>query len=159
MITYREGKVLFNYRVAGIALDGDRVLLHRMEKDDFWALPGGRGELLEVSRDTLQREMFEELGVEIRIERLVWVVENFFEHDEFAFHEIGLYFLIVFPPASSVYEKSEAFEGEEEGVRLIFQWFPRHELEKVRLYPAFLRRSLRAIPETTEHVVHTDVPE
>jgi len=44
MITFERGDVRFNYRVVGIAFDADRVLLHRAERDDFWALPGGRGE-------------------------------------------------------------------------------------------------------------------
>jgi ADP-ribose pyrophosphatase YjhB (NUDIX family) len=150
---------MFNYRVVGIALDADRVLLHRAEKDDFWALPGGRGEVMEVSHDTLRREMREELGAEIRIERLVWIVENFFEDKQIAFHEIALYFLISFPPDSPIYRKTEVFPGNEEGLKLIFQWFRLDELPKVRLFPSFLRKSLSAIPETTEHVVHTDVNE
>jgi len=49
MITFEEGEKRFTYRVAGIALDVDRVLLLRTEKDDFWFLPGGRVELLELN--------------------------------------------------------------------------------------------------------------
>jgi hypothetical protein len=32
----------FNYRVAGVCLHADYVLLQRAVADDFWALPGGR---------------------------------------------------------------------------------------------------------------------
>ena len=49
MITFEEGEVGFNYRVVGIAVNGNQVLLHRAENDDFWSLPGGRVELLEPS--------------------------------------------------------------------------------------------------------------
>ena len=34
-----EGGV-FVYRVVGVAIDGGRVLIHRAERDAFWALPG-----------------------------------------------------------------------------------------------------------------------
>lgn len=80
MITFDHGKARFNFRVVGVALDGDRVLVHRPERDDFWTLPGGRGELLEPARDTLAREMLEEIGAEVQVGRLVWVVENFFQY-------------------------------------------------------------------------------
>jgi ADP-ribose pyrophosphatase YjhB (NUDIX family) len=82
MISFDIGGARFNYRVVGIALDGNRVLLHRAEMDDFWSLPGGRGEILEPSEETLKREMMEELSIEIRVDRSVWVVENFFKYKE-----------------------------------------------------------------------------
>jgi ADP-ribose pyrophosphatase YjhB (NUDIX family) len=156
MITFEEGEKRFTYRVAGIALDVDRVLLLRTEKDDFWFLPGGRVELLESSRDALIREMREELEVDVHVERLVWVVENFFEHRGKSYHELALYFLMSFPPDSHLYERSEAFLGNEEGLKLIFKWHPLDELAEMRLYPAFLQERLHSIPQITEHIVHTD---
>jgi ADP-ribose pyrophosphatase YjhB (NUDIX family) len=156
MITFEEGEKRFTYRVAGIALDVDRVLLLRTEKDDFWFLPGGRVELLEPSRDALIREMQEELEVDVHVERLVWVVENFFEYRGKSYHELALYFLMSFPPDSHLYERSEAFLGNEEGLKLIFKWHPLDELAEMRLYPAFLQERLHSIPQITEHIVHTD---
>jgi len=156
MIMFQDGTVVFNYRVVGIALNGDRVLLHRAEKDDFWALPGGRGELLEPSKDTLKREMQEELGVDVTVERLVWVVENFFEYDDRYFHELAFYFLMTLPEDSDLYAKGGPFAGTEEGSKLIFQWHQIGDLEKTPLYPTFLRRGLRSMPSATEHVVHRD---
>jgi ADP-ribose pyrophosphatase YjhB (NUDIX family) len=70
MITWDSGRARFNYRVAGIALDGDRVLLVRADGYDFWFMPGGRGELLEPARDTLRREMRAELGVAVEVGRV-----------------------------------------------------------------------------------------
>ena len=76
-ITFDKGDTRFVYRVAGVALDGDRVLIHRAEIDDFWALPGGRPSLMESADEALAREMHEELSAEVRIRRLLWVVEIF----------------------------------------------------------------------------------
>ena len=72
MITFDGGPARFNFRVVGVALDRERgrALLHRAEHDDFWSLPGGRAELLEPAEATLRREMREELGVEVAVERL-----------------------------------------------------------------------------------------
>jgi len=156
MITFEQGKVRFNYRIVGIALNGDRVLLHRWEKDDFWALPGGRGELLEPSQDTLAREMQEELDVDIRVDRLVWVVENFFEYDDHKYHELAFYFLMTFPHDCFVLKKSEPFRSEDDGVTITFQWFGLDELADLELYPTFLKQGLLSLPSTTQHIVHVD---
>jgi ADP-ribose pyrophosphatase YjhB (NUDIX family) len=72
MINLRTPFGRFNYRIVGVAMRGEEeqdqceVLLHRAVTDDFWALPGGRAELLEPADATLRREMREELGVELR---------------------------------------------------------------------------------------------
>ena len=87
--------------------------------------------------------------------RLAWVMENFFEHDEKPWHEIGMYFLMALPEDSSVYKERE-FLREHETIKLIFRWLPLGDLGKVPLFPSFLREGLRAIPEGTEHVVHED---
>lgn len=158
MITFDGGDIRFACRVAGIALHEGRVLLHRAEDDDFWALPGGRAELLEPSPETLRREMLEELGAQVVVERLLWVVENFFVYRERRFHELGLYFLMRFSPSSPVLRHcTEPFDGYEGHIRLIYQWFPVADLAQMRVYPSFLRQELGNLPTTTQHVVHTDV--
>ena len=59
MITAQLGGGRFYYRVAGVLLDSDRVLLHRAIGDPNWVLPGGRCEFMEESTDCLRREMRE----------------------------------------------------------------------------------------------------
>ncbi len=160
MLSFDAGPARFNFRIVGVALDPERgrVLLHRAEGDDFWSLPGGRAELLEPAEATLRREMREELGAEIAVERLLWVVENFFEHAGKSYHELALYFLIAFPHDSGLVRADGPFFGwEEGGITLIFQWHPLAALDAIPLYPTFLRAGLRALPAAPVHVVHTDV--
>ena len=64
--------VQFNYRVVGIVIHNGRVLAHRGEDEGFWTLPGGHAELLEPAALTLKRELREELGIEVEVDRLVW---------------------------------------------------------------------------------------
>lgn len=157
MITYDLEDIRFNYRVVGAAFDGDRVLLHRAVWDDFWALPGGRAELLEPSSAVLKREMREELGVEVRVNRLLWVVENFFDHAGFRYHELSLYFLMTLPPDAPLRHASSPFYGmEDNGTRLEFCWFPLEELASLELHPSFLRTGLRQLPASPTHVVQIE---
>ena len=159
MIRLQSATGSFNYRIVGVALRDDEVLLHRAVTDDFWALPGGRAELLEPAETTLRREMREELGVEVWVERLLWVVENFFTFRGADHHELALYFLIGLPPDSLPATARHPFRGDEESLELIFEWHPRATLDHVRLYPTFLREALRSLPATPVHVVHTDPTE
>lgn len=163
MITFARGPLRFNYRVVGIAINDGRVLLHRAETDDFWALPGGRAELMEPASVTLQREMQEELGIEVQVLRLLWLVENFFEYNEERFHELALYFLMEIPDGRTTRRTSEEIDGVEQfwgegdgNLRLIFRWFDVADLEQVRLFPSFLRQGLKDLPTTPVHVVHWD---
>jgi 8-oxo-dGTP pyrophosphatase MutT (NUDIX family) len=161
MITFDEGNLRFNYRIVEIVIDNDRVLLQKVEGQNFWVLPGGRGEFLEPCRETLEREMQEELSTEVKVGRLVWVVENFFTGNDFitgeemSCHELGLYFLMELPDKSSLRSLSE-FYGEDEGFKITFKWHPLNELENIVIYPSFLKTGLNNIPEITEHIFHTD---
>lgn len=156
MIAFGQDGLRFNFRIVGIAIHDGSVLLHRAEEDDFWALPGGRGELMEPAAETLRREMEEELHIAVTVERLVWVVENFFEYQGERFHELALYFHMHFPQDWPYLDHVDSFEGDEEGIRLEFRWFPVDQLQAERVYPSFLRTRLAALPATTQHVVHTD---
>jgi len=169
MITFDKGNLRFNYRIAGIALDNNRVLLEKgfsrvllekVEGQDFWFLPGGRGEFLEPAKQTLKREMQEELGVEVEVGRLVWVVENFFTGNDFitdkkmSCHELGFYFLMELPEKSPLRSLTE-FYGEDESFKITLKWHQLSELRNTPLYPSFLRTALNNIPDRTEHIIHT----
>jgi ADP-ribose pyrophosphatase YjhB (NUDIX family) len=159
MLMIKQNSLRFVYRVAGVALHQDRVLLHRAEGDDFWALPGGRGEMLEPSPETLRREMREETGLAVTVDRLLWVVENFFDYSGKTWHELGLYFLMSFPTDSPVWAHGDTFLGQEafpDGRRLLlfFQWFPLAGLEALTVYPSFLSAGLRQVPLTVQHIIH-----
>ena len=67
MITIDHDDRRFHYRVVGVAVHNDAVLLHQGEGDDFWTLPGGRAEIGEPAAQTLKREMQEELGVLVEV--------------------------------------------------------------------------------------------
>ena len=156
VLTFQHAHGRFNYRTVAVVVHEQRVLLHRCEHDAFWALPGGRVEFGEPAATALLRELQEEMGVVGQVERLLWIVENFYEYEEYSCHELALYFLVSFPHNAELYTQDAPFAGQEDDLQLIFQWFPVDQLEQLELYPTFLRQRLRALPSTAEHVVHCD---
>jgi ADP-ribose pyrophosphatase YjhB (NUDIX family) len=159
MIRFDQGHRRFNYRVVGVAVHSDSVLLHRADHEPFWTLPGGRAEHGETATETIRREMREELATDIEIVRLLWLVENFFDYEGLTYHEIALYFLIQFPPDSRPLSVN-AFDSVDGDVPLRFQWFPiqREALERLPLLPAFLPEGLTDLPLSIVHIVQRDVP-
>ena len=157
MIRFDQGNRRFNYRVVGVAIHNDSVLLHRADHEPFWTLPGGRAEHGETAEATIRREMREELATEIDVIRLLWLVENFFDYEGLHYHEIALYFLIRFPPGSAPVSV-EAFDAADAGVPLRFTWFPilRRELADLPLLPGFLPEALTDLPTSVLHIVQRD---
>lgn len=155
MITFTRGNTKFSYRIAGVAISEGHVLLQRAEASNEWFVPGGRAELLETAQDGLRREMREELQSDIRVERLLYVIENFFSIGDIAYHELGLYFSIAFVD-DSMYDKQRTFHVQDANIPFIFQWIPLHTLESVLVYPLCLQKALQSIPETAQHIVHFD---
>jgi ADP-ribose pyrophosphatase YjhB (NUDIX family) len=159
MIQFDQDGRRFKYRVVGVAIHDGRVLLHRVRGERFWTLPGGRAEIGEAAEHTIRREMQEELSTDVHVLRLLWFVEQFFDHAGLGYHEIALYFLIRFPPDSRPVAL-HAFDATDRDTRLQFRWFPVHEetLAGLPLLPSFLASSLGQLPAAVTHVVHHDAP-
>lgn len=155
MITFTRENKKFTYRIAGIAISDGHVLLQRAEAGNEWFVPGGRAELLETAQDGLRREMREELQSDIRVERLLYVIENFFSIGDIAYHELGLYFSIAFAD-DSMYDKQRTFHVQDASIPFIFQWIPLPTLASIPVYPLCLQKALQSIPETVQHIVHFD---
>jgi 8-oxo-dGTP pyrophosphatase MutT (NUDIX family) len=156
MITFDKDGVRFVVRAAGIALRGNHVLLHRAPDEDFWSLPGGRCEMNEATNDALRREMQEELGIDVEITRLLWVVENFFEYVGRDCHEIGFYYLMEIADDSPLHNLGDEFLGDEFGLPLIFKWHDLGDLDSKEVYPIFLKQGLQSLPVTVAHIVHNE---
>ena len=123
----------FNYRVAGILIIQDRILLEKDSIYGFWVLPGGRCEINEESAVTVCREFHEELDYKIRTLNLVSLNENFFEYDGEKFHEIGLYYECELLDDVDPEQFENEFNGLEESH--IYKWWEIDELETIQFYP------------------------
>ena len=149
----QPGAPIFNFRAAAIIIDTDWVLLHRADVDDFWAPPGGRVELGEAAAESLKREMHEEIGLEVHVERLLWVAESFFTHETHPHHGLCFYFLVHLPACPALQNKDELFYGQEESPQLEFRWFRCDQLADFDIRPAFLKTRLGELPASPIHIL------
>ena len=82
----------FRIAVSAVILEQGNVLLAHRRDIDWWNLPGGGLELGETVDEALRREVFEETGLEVEIERLVGVYSKPQKHEvvlTFSCHAIG----------------------------------------------------------------------
>ena len=142
MISFRINSHRFHLRAGAIVLEAGHVLLHRLEEDTFWALPGGRVEAGEEGAETIVREFMEELGLHVACNELLAVGENFFEYQGEPHHEIGLYFSVSLPEDSDIRDTSRSHIGIEGDRRLEFRWFPYEEIREIDFRPAALQASI-----------------
>ncbi len=110
---------------------------------------------MESSVEAVRREMREELGVDVTVGRLLWIIENFFRFENRPTHEIGLYYEVSLPDAPHLAQ--DRTHTTYDSVKVIFRWFPLGDLETVDLLPSFLRRGLQHLPSSPERVESWDV--
>lgn len=154
-VTARASEARFNYRVVGVCIQDGHVLAHMDERDSFYSLPGGRIEKMEASEAALRREMREELGVAVKVERLVWVVENFFTYQAVDVHELAFYYLFSLGDMARRFPVGRPFTCLDEA-QLRFEWLPLAALGTTRLLPSFLCTGLLTLPPNITHIVHVE---
>lgn len=113
MISYEENTNKFNFRVGGIieSPDKKKILIHRLSNFDFWLLSGGRVEMLEDTKKAILREIEEELGIKVTIDRLVTITESFFDIKSSTYHELAFNYLLQLPEDSELLQKEGEFAG------------------------------------------------
>ncbi|MHA1186439.1 MAG: NUDIX hydrolase [Candidatus Heimdallarchaeota archaeon] len=142
------------YRVAGIMIKKGKILLHSDQYNDFWTLPGGGVKMFEAAKEAIKREFHEELKVNIKVERLLFLIENSFEFEGQKYHGLELYFLIS-PLDSEEFFAQEEFIGIETDyfpekygeLTLTYRWYHPSEFESIEIRPRILKKALSNIPE------------
>ncbi len=141
-----EGR--FNYRVSAVILNGGRILAMRDERSPYYYLPGGRVKMGERAEDAVLREVREELGIEARIERPLWLSQAFFieDVDRTDFHELCLYFLVD-ASGTDLLARGDRFPGRERHHSHAFEWLPFERLKDEYFYPLFLKTEIYRLPD------------
>ena len=114
------------------------------EGKDIWMVPGGGIEDNESSREAAVREVKEETGLDIEVEKLVWHVEEVSDRGQ-RFVDFFLGKVV-----GGVLELGEDPEFDEEGqVLREVKFMSREEIKAIKyLYPDYLRDEFWAIHET-----------
>lgn len=148
------GDGLINIRAGALIVKGGKLLMVKSSRKYYYSI-GGRLKFGETAEEAVVREVFEETGVKLQIDRLAFVQENYFTNDTPAklgksVYEIGFYFRMLVPPDFEPLS-TVIVEG---GSRERLCWVSPDTAET--LYPeAFRAEALRASTEV-KHFVKDD---
>ena len=158
-LLFKTENGVFSYRVAGICVREDRVLLQTTTGEDrSFAFPGGHVAFGDTNAQTLMREFKEEIGADISVGELKWVAEVFFSWGEKTCHQICLYYMvdILNPeiPGEGIFLGEEHMEGR--NFDLEFRWVPLEKAAELNLYPTDCRKLLAMLDQGVQHFVYKE---
>lgn len=134
-----EEGIKFNFRVAGIFKNGNKVLLQKNKKDaNYYSLIGGRVKYLEDTKKAFIREVNEEVGVLLSESEvsLLEVVENFFMYDNTKFHEL----LFVYKVDSPNINRMDEFQTRDKKEESLNKWYDISKAKEFDIRPSFAKK-------------------
>ena len=148
----------FNYRVAAVIVDDGHVLVCDEDDDDYSMLPGGRVELGEPSKVSLEREIAEEIGLPGAVGELLLTSESFYRREGEHFHELGFFYRVTLPDDARPNGHSPWRVTRDEGSEHRFHWVPLDGdgMERFNLKPNWLCEVLPRLPDQLTHVVYDE---
>ena len=139
-----QNQVFFFCLTTLIGQDGKLFLAKRWET---YRTIGGAVEVNETTEEALVREVREELGVEVAVSQLVFVVENWFTVGETNFRSIEFHCL-----ARPLGDLPEVMvEG---GKTRSCEWVSIENLENLDIRPGFLKRELKEWDGQIRHIIN-----
>ena len=105
-----------------------------------YALPGGHVEFGETLSECLSREIFEESGLNVEPDKLVYVHENFYTLNDIVTHEVGFYFLVDLASEFPTPDAQGYVPSREAHIRM--RLIPLERFREFAIQPAFLRDRL-----------------
>lgn len=155
-LTFKTSTGRFNYRVGAIIIRDGKVLMIQNQSSSCFYSVGGRVKYGESSAQAVIREVFEETGVYLEIDRLGFIHENFFVErvSNEVFHELSLYYYMIIPEDFAPHCTSTT----ENGITESLSWLNINTLDNLEVYPTFFKAQLTnqtsAITHITEYLDH-----
>jgi ADP-ribose pyrophosphatase YjhB (NUDIX family) len=143
---------ILNIRVGGIIMRDGKLLMVGNDRSDYLYSVGGRIKFGETAEEAIVREILEETGVKMEIDRLGFVHENYFYGDAPAnlgklIYEISFFFYMKVPqdfaPVSESFTEDQSKE--------YLKWVSLDE--DIKMYPTFFRSELQNPENTVKHFV------
>lgn len=154
-ILYKDNDFVFSYRVGGILIHNDKILLQKPKNDDY-SIIGGHVSRMETTEQTLKREFEEELHAEIKVDNLMAVGEVFFPWGNKSCHQISLYYRVRLQdensiPLDGVFSGYDDFDNEK--INLDFCWVALEDLKNKTVYPTELMPHILSGEDNVFHFI------
>lgn len=156
-ISFKTEAGRFNYRVCGMIIHNGRILAMHDQRSPYYYLPGGRVRMHETAEEAVIRELREELEIDAKIIRPLWLNQGFFTEDvdKMQYHELCLYFLMDIAE-TGLLKKGREFVLREGNQTHTFEWLAFERLKDEYFYPIFLKEHIYHLPEQLTLIANYD---
>ena len=143
---------ILNIRVGAIIMKDGKILMVGNERSNYLYSVGGRIKFGETTDEAIVREVYEETGVKMEIDRLGFVHENYFYGDAPTnlgklIYEISFFFYMKVPEDFTPI--SDSFT--EDNSREFLKWISPNV--DIKIYPEFFKTELMNPTDTVRHFV------
>lgn len=148
------GDGILNIRAGAIIMKNGKLLMVGNNKNYLYSV-GGRIKFGETAEEAVVREVFEETGVKMEIDRLGFVHENYFYGDmpsnlNKLIYEISFFFYMKVPDDFA--PVSESFMEGSSKERLVWVSLD----DEIKMYPEFFRTELKNPTDMAKHFVNDE---
>lgn len=164
-ILFDHGNARFSCRMSALIVQDGRILLQCPVGTQDYAFIGGHTEFGETSRETLCREITEELHTTAEIGALTAVGEVFIDWGRCAdgtprhCHQIGLYFMAQVDASKLPGDRFRGWDAAgNERFDLEYLWVPLEELPQLTVYPPEVAQHLLSGSREVLHFTYTELP-
>lgn len=146
---------MLNIRVGAIILKDGKVLMCGSDSVDYLYSVGGRIKFGETAEQAVVREVFEETGATLEVDRLGFIHENYYDGSVFKnckpVYEIAFYFYMKVPADFKPCSCGVSEGGHKERLK----WVDVGSDEK--MFPTFFKTELKNPVDVVKHMVTDDV--
>ena len=154
-LTFKTPHGRFNYRVGAMIIHDGKILLMKNPEAPYLYSVGGRVHFDETTDEAVVREVREETGIQMEVDRPVFFQEQFFDEEVTGehVHEVALYYLM---KDCADLASLECRSVTERGVSEELIWVPMDELEQHYVVPVSVARELKKLPDQLTRIVEKD---
>ena len=149
---FRTDKYICDLRTVGVLVRDGKLLVQRDRDGSEYALPGGHVKIGETTADGLVREYKEETGADIKVGKLLWTEECFWEWNGTLAHNIAFYYLIELADRSDIPDVGE-FVSHKDNCNVVLGWMPIERLAELTIYPEFIKEQIYNVDAPPQHFV------
>ena len=139
-IQFKNDNRIFNCRVVGICIKDNKILLSNSESEDYWTFLGGKPI---------------ETGIDFEVDRLLSVMENFFETEGCQWHEYIFFYLL--KDTNDLLKVSEEEHIVLDHQETLYKWIGIDDFMKMDIRPYCAKEIIKYLPKQIIHIVNNEI--